>query len=642
MPSMNAASERITKKFIGAVEDEWRLYSNNPKDYTIGAPIGFGASSTVYTAQFHPSDAPNPIPCAMKVLDLDRLPPSALRLLQRETQLMSLSKHPNVLRVRGTWMEGHKLYISLRLMNAGSVVDVMRYAWPGGMEEEVVKCMLRQALEGLNYLHTNGLIHRDIKPANLLIDDDGTVLLGDLGVAAFLWDEDTAPAPAFPTVQIYKRTPTSPRLACSHHTHVHGHPHHHHPHHHAHPLHPTPPRLTKRKSFVGTPCYMAPEVINGKAYDASADIWSFGITALALTQGRAPRSLVSTKTALLQTVRDAAPQLDRHDGVHTYSRALQEVVARCLEKDPSKRPTAAELLAMPIFKNAKKKSFLVGAILQGLPPLASRMERQRQPSDMTRATMESWDFDASVTSPTVSVYSRRMSVAPIERAQVDAGEEAGYEADDNAEAPEMSSSNERTSAELYAMRVRGRPSRPHSVRSASWADTDVHSTTHSAHPAPIVEVEIPAAPSSSSSSSESESDSEQEPEPLKAALTIPTPALSSSPSASSYTSETSDSARQRPAYTSIVTTKRQSALAPTSPGLWRRLTARKDRDAQEKTRRGSFGGSGSGSEKDSAMGVGRVRRTTMAMLGRSVSGSGAPAFPAGDGGGTGLAPKGSR
>ena len=488
----------------------------------------------------------------------------------------------------------------------------------------------------LSYLHTNGLMHRDIKPANLLIDDDGTVLLGDLGVAAFLWDaEDTPPAPALPTVQIHKRVPTSPRLAHSHHPHSHGHSHHHHhhTHHHLHNLHPTPngPRLTKRKSFVGTPCYMAPEVINGKAYDASADIWSFGITALALTQGRAPRSLVSTKTALLQTVRDAAPQLDRHDGVHTYSRALQEVVARCLEKDPSKRPTAAELLAMPIFKNAKKKSFLVGAILQNLPPLTSRMERQRMPSEMTRATMESWDFDASITSPplvspSVSVYSRRM--VPFDLA--DAEKEAGYEADDNAEAPVVISPKERdnerrTSAELYAMRVRGRPGRPHLSRSGSWADADIHSTTHSVIAAPIVEVEIPTGASSPSEPASppsavdsSESEDEPEPEPIKATLAVPMPTLSSSPSASSCTSDTSDSATtRRPALTPVATTKRQSSPAPASPGLWRRLTARIDKDSPQKARRGSFGGSGSGSEREGGGGVGVVRRKTMAMLGRT-------------------------
>ena len=125
------------------------LPSNRAADYTIGLPIGFGASLVVYTAKYQPTDGERPIPCALKVLDLDRLPPSALRLLQNETQLMSLSKHPNVLRVRGTWVLGHKLYIAMRLMNAGSVADVMRYAWNGGLEEEVIRCILKQALEGL-------------------------------------------------------------------------------------------------------------------------------------------------------------------------------------------------------------------------------------------------------------------------------------------------------------------------------------------------------------------------------------------------------------------------------------------------------------------------------------------------------------
>jgi serine/threonine-protein kinase OSR1/STK39 len=82
-------------------------------------------------------------------MDLDRLPLGALKLLHRETQLMSLSKHPNVLRVRGTWVDGHKLYIAVRLMNAGSAADVMHCGWVGGMEEDVVKCILKQALEGI-------------------------------------------------------------------------------------------------------------------------------------------------------------------------------------------------------------------------------------------------------------------------------------------------------------------------------------------------------------------------------------------------------------------------------------------------------------------------------------------------------------
>lgn len=156
------------KSFIGAVKDEWRLFryalfstlrplspslsfSDRPDDYTIGSPIGFGASSVVYAAVYNPPppEHPRPFPCALKVLDLDSLPLHSLALLQRETQLMSLSKHPNVLRVRGSWVDGHKLHIALRLMNKGSAADIMKYAWPSGMEEEVVRCILKQALEGL-------------------------------------------------------------------------------------------------------------------------------------------------------------------------------------------------------------------------------------------------------------------------------------------------------------------------------------------------------------------------------------------------------------------------------------------------------------------------------------------------------------
>lgn len=126
--------------------------SDNPDDYEIGPPVGFGATSIVYSAHLISKDGSPPYPCAIKVVNLDKLPQHSLRLLYRETQLMSLSKHPNVLRVRGSWMTGHDLYIALRLMNAGSAADVMHYGWSGGMEEEVVKCILKQALEGLKWV----------------------------------------------------------------------------------------------------------------------------------------------------------------------------------------------------------------------------------------------------------------------------------------------------------------------------------------------------------------------------------------------------------------------------------------------------------------------------------------------------------
>ncbi|KAJ3919032.1 kinase-like domain-containing protein, partial [Lentinula edodes] len=369
-------------QFIGAVEDHWQLFSDRSSDYVLGAPIGFGASSIVYAALYQPPNR-QPVPCALKVLDLDTLPLRSWPLLQRETTLMSLSKHPNVLRVRGSWMDGHKLFIALRLMKKGSAADIMRYGWPGGLEEDVIKCILEQALQGLNYLHINGFIHRDVKAANLLIDDDGTVLLGDLGVAADLSEGSSHTLSSLSS----NNEPAVDQKAASHAT-------------------PSPsnrvfndstppskaPRIGKRKSFVGTPCWMAPELIQGKQYDSSADIWSFGITALELTQGRPPRSREPPQKVLLRTIQDDPPTLDRDGGTYKYSKGFQEMVESCLVKDPSKRPTAQQLLQTPFFRGTKKQSYLINAILKDLPPLTKRQERRVLPNNQIYRTVDSWDF----------------------------------------------------------------------------------------------------------------------------------------------------------------------------------------------------------------------------------------------------------
>ncbi|KDQ13713.1 hypothetical protein BOTBODRAFT_366141 [Botryobasidium botryosum FD-172 SS1] len=336
------------KSWIGAVQDDWQMFSDRAQDYTIGRPIGHGASSIVYSA-FYNATTP-PTECAIKVLDLDKLPLSALRLLMRETQLMSLSKHPNVLRVRGSWMDGHKLYIALRLMRKGSIEDIIRYSFADGMEEEAIKCILKQALEGLDYLHTNGCIHRDIKAANLLVDDDGTVLLADLGVAALLTDDPQNASAASRKVTISFEDGVTKVVQREN---------------------PSKSTITKRNSFVGTPCWMAPEVVAQKHYDEKADIWSIGITALELTRGRAPHSREPAFKVLMKTLQDAPPSVDRGGGLHKYSRAFKEVIDSCLAKDPALRPTAAQLLQSDLFRNVKKKSYLVGAVL-GMCPKVSR------------------------------------------------------------------------------------------------------------------------------------------------------------------------------------------------------------------------------------------------------------------------------
>lgn len=101
---------------------------------------------------------------------------------------MALSKHENILPVYSSFVSGSKLCIVTPYLGGGSCLDIMKTAFPDGLDEISIATILKQALEGICYLHRNGHIHRDIKAGNLLVDDDGSVLLGDFGVSSSLMD----------------------------------------------------------------------------------------------------------------------------------------------------------------------------------------------------------------------------------------------------------------------------------------------------------------------------------------------------------------------------------------------------------------------------------------------------------------------
>ncbi len=230
-------------------------------------------------------------------------------------------------------------------------MDVIRLGHPEGLEEAIIATILRQALLGLDYLHKNGHIHRDVKAGNLLMDDDGVVLLADFGVSSSLLEGGE--------------------------------------------------RKGRRRTFVGTPCWMvrifhqkissldnqaymcvyalfahfvqAPEVLapeNG--YDYKADIWSFGITAIELATGHAPYARFPPLKVLMLTLSHPPPSLKRDRCKHKYSKAFKDMIDSCLQKDPTKRPTAEKLLQHSFFKQAKKPEHLVKNLLNDLPPLDVR------------------------------------------------------------------------------------------------------------------------------------------------------------------------------------------------------------------------------------------------------------------------------
>ncbi|EFJ47105.1 hypothetical protein VOLCADRAFT_105178 [Volvox carteri f. nagariensis] len=270
--------------------------------------------------------------------------------------------HPNILPLYCSFVHEQELWMVMPFVAGGSVLHIMKYGHPEGLNETIIATIGREVLKGLDYVHKNGSIHRDVKAGNILVDGDGNVKLGDFGVAASLerggsWGHDKQ----------------------------------------------------ARMTFVGTPCWMAPEVMEQTSgYDFSADIWSFGITLLEMCHGHAPFAKFPPMKVLLMTLQNPAPTLEDKGQKH-FSKALKDLVTRCLQKEKDKRPTAAQLLEHRFFKIAKDAKYLKDNLVGELPPLSDRVNRIRtgmaatnkQDNDRNleksqeeyRKGVSSWNFD---------------------------------------------------------------------------------------------------------------------------------------------------------------------------------------------------------------------------------------------------------
>ncbi|XP_031406061.1 serine/threonine-protein kinase BLUS1 isoform X1 [Punica granatum] len=304
---------------MGRMGGSTKTYSANPGDYKLLEEVGYGASATVYRAIYIPFNEV----VAVKCLDLDRCN-SHLDDIRREAQTMSLIDHPNVIRAYCSFVVDHNLWVIMPFMAEGSCLHLMKIAYPDGFEEPAICSILKETLKALEYLHRQGHIHRDVKAGNILLDSNGVVKLADFGVSACMFD--------------------------------------------------TGDRQRSRNTFVGTPCWMAPEVLQpGSGYNSKADIWSFGITALELAHGHAPFSKYPPMKVLLMTIQNAPPGLD-YDRDKKFSKLFKEMIAMCLVKDQAKRPTVEKLLKHSFFKNAKPPELSVKKLFTDLPPLWQRVK----------------------------------------------------------------------------------------------------------------------------------------------------------------------------------------------------------------------------------------------------------------------------
>lgn len=288
--------------------------------YELKHQIGQGAFAKVYQARCIANDTD----IAIKVMELDNLTLS-LEDIYQEVRVMLLSKNPHVLPAYACFVVKRSLWLVMPLMRKGSCLRIMkvlkRKGFGDGMKEEWIALILKSALLGLEYFHNHGQLHRDIKASNLLMDQDGSVRISDFGVAGWLPSGNKAR------------------------------------------------NATERRTFVGTPCWMAPEVMEQTApYDEKADIWSFGITALELAKGYAPYARLQPMKVLLMTIQGDPPSLKTYPDYaktkNKFSRHFREIITLCLQKNPAHRPSASTLLSKTFFKRATSNKFLAEDLLE--------------------------------------------------------------------------------------------------------------------------------------------------------------------------------------------------------------------------------------------------------------------------------------
>ncbi|OQO05249.1 hypothetical protein B0A48_09016 [Cryoendolithus antarcticus] len=276
-PSKDGTVQRTAKEVEGL------------KDYQLGDCLGRGAFGSVYRALNWSTGET----VAVKQIRLTDLPKSELNVIMQEIDLLKNLHHANIVKYQGFVKTAENLYIILEYCENGSLHSICKNF--GKFPENLVSFYTAQVLQGLLFLHEQGVIHRDIKGANILTTKEGLVKLADFGVA-------------------------------------------------------TKAQGLSEGSVVGTPYWMAPEVIELAGATTASDIWSLGCTVIELLDGRPPYHKLAPMPALFRIVNDDHPPIP--DGT---SPLVRDFLMQCFQKDPNLRVSAKKLLRHPWIMSTRKE-----------------------------------------------------------------------------------------------------------------------------------------------------------------------------------------------------------------------------------------------------------------------------------------------
>ncbi|KAG1822659.1 uncharacterized protein BJ212DRAFT_1444950 [Suillus subaureus] len=272
-------------------------------DYQLGDSLGKGAFGQVYRALNWATGET----VAVKEIQLSNIPKGELGQIMSEIDLLKNLNHPNIVKYKGFVKTREYLYIILEFCENGSLHNICKRF--GKFPENLVAVYICQVLAGLVYLHDQGVIHRDIKGANILTNKDGCVKLADFGVASS-----------------------------------------------------TTTGAIHDDAVVGSPYWMAPEVIEQSGATTASDIWSVGCVVIELLEGKPPYHFLDPMPALFRIVQDDCPPIP--DGA---SPIVKDFLLHCFQKDCNLRISAKKLLRHPWMISAKKQMNMAAGKGPGSP-----------------------------------------------------------------------------------------------------------------------------------------------------------------------------------------------------------------------------------------------------------------------------------
>ncbi|XP_077080903.1 serine/threonine-protein kinase 10 isoform X2 [Siphateles boraxobius] len=331
----------------------------NPNDmWEIIGELGDGAFGKVYKAR----NKETGVLAAAKVIETKS--EEELEDYVVEIDILASCNHEYIVKLLDAYFYDNKLSIMIEFCPGGAV-DATMLELDRGLQEPQIRVICKQMLEGLQYLHSMKIIHRDLKAGNILLTLDGDIKLADFGVSA-------------------KNTKT----------------------------------LQRRDSFIGTPYWMAPEVVmcetmKDAPYDYKADIWSLGITLIELAQIEPPHHELNPMRVLLKIAKSEPPTLDQPS---KWSMEFNDFLKKALDRNPETRPTAAQLLEHPFASSVKNNRPLRELVAEAKAEVMEEIEDNHEegedddPADVTPAPVK----DPSETSETSSFGDHPHDACPTE------------------------------------------------------------------------------------------------------------------------------------------------------------------------------------------------------------------------------------